>query len=154
VHVVVVHLGLIRASRVRQLAQLAQFIAREIPLQAPLLVAGDFNDWGALLSRPLTTVGLRSCTAKQLPTFPSRLPLVQFDHVFARGLIPVNQHVPKGRIWWRMSDHLPLIAEFELAAQPSLGAARREDGSLPPSSPSSRPPEGEQPSLGAARRED
>ena len=115
VHVVVVHLGLIRASRVRQLAQLAQFIAREIPAQAPLLVAGDFNDWGALLSRPLATVGLRSCTAKQMPTFPSRLPLVQFDHVYARGLTPVTQHVPRGRIWWRMSDHLPLIAEFELA---------------------------------------
>ena len=115
VHVVVVHLGLIRASRVRQLAQLAQFVAREIPAQAPLLVAGDFNDWGTLLSRPLASVGLRSCTPRQLATFPARLPLVQFDHVFARGLTPVTQYVPKGRIWWRMSDHLPLIAEFALA---------------------------------------
>jgi endonuclease/exonuclease/phosphatase family metal-dependent hydrolase len=115
VHVVVVHLGLIRASRVRQLAQLAQFIAREIPAHAPLLVAGDFNDWGPLLSRPLATVGLRSCSGSQTPTFPSRMPLVQFDHIYARGLVPVSQQVPKGRIWWRMSDHLPLIAEFELA---------------------------------------
>jgi endonuclease/exonuclease/phosphatase family metal-dependent hydrolase len=114
--VVVVHLGLIRASRVRQLAQLAQFIAREVPPQAPLLVAGDFNDWGALISHPLAAVGLRSCTRAMTPTFPSRIPLVQFDHVFARGLVPVSQHVPKGRIWWRMSDHLPLIAEFELTA--------------------------------------
>jgi endonuclease/exonuclease/phosphatase family metal-dependent hydrolase len=114
VHVVVVHLGLIRASRVRQLAQLAQFIAREIPPQAPLLVAGDFNDWGALISRPLASVGLRSCSSAVTPTFPSRMPLVQFDHVYARGLVAVSQHVPKGRIWWRMSDHLPLIAEFEL----------------------------------------
>ena len=24
------------------------------------------------------------------------------------------QQVPRGRIWWRMSDHLPLIAEFRL----------------------------------------
>jgi hypothetical protein len=22
--------------------------------------------------------------------------------------------IPKGRIWWRMSDHLPLIAEFKV----------------------------------------
>ena len=114
VHVVVVHLGLVRASRVRQLAQLAQFIAREIPAHAPLLVAGDFNDWGALLARPLATVGLRSCSSSPTPTFPSRMPLLQFDHVFARGMTPVAQHVPRGRIWWRMSDHLPLIAEFEL----------------------------------------
>jgi endonuclease/exonuclease/phosphatase family metal-dependent hydrolase len=127
VHVVVVHLGLIRASRVRQLAQLAQFIAREIPGAAPLLVAGDFNDWGALLSRPLATVGLRSSSATQTPTFPSRLPLVQFDHMYVRGLTPVAQHVPRGRIWWRMSDHLPLIAEFELSDQSSLGATLRDD---------------------------
>jgi hypothetical protein len=26
----------------------------------------------------------------------------------------VGIEVPKGRIWWRMSDHLPLIAEFRL----------------------------------------
>jgi endonuclease/exonuclease/phosphatase family metal-dependent hydrolase len=114
VHVIVVHLGLVRASRVRQLAQLAQFIAREIPAQAPVIVAGDFNDWGALLSKPLATVGLRSGSTEQAPTFPSRLPLVQFDHIYVRGMRPLAQHVPRGRIWWRMSDHLPLIAEFEL----------------------------------------
>ena len=27
---------------------------------------------------------------------------------------PVGVEIPKGRIWWRMSDHLPLIAEFKL----------------------------------------
>jgi endonuclease/exonuclease/phosphatase family metal-dependent hydrolase len=115
VHVVVVHLGLIRASRVRQLAQLAQYIAREIPPQAALLVAGDFNDWGALLSQPLARVGLRSSSSTTLPTFPARLPLVQFDHVYVRGMATLSQHVPRGRNWWRMSDHLPLITEFELA---------------------------------------
>jgi endonuclease/exonuclease/phosphatase (EEP) superfamily protein YafD len=34
--------------------------------------------------------------------------------VYARGLKPVGVEIPKGRIWWRMSDHLPLIAEFAL----------------------------------------
>jgi endonuclease/exonuclease/phosphatase family metal-dependent hydrolase len=116
VHVVVVHLGLIRASRIRQLAQLVQFIAREIPAQDPLLVAGDFNDWGALLSRPLAAVGLRSSSVQVLPTFPARLPLVQFDHVFVRGMAVLLQQVPRGRAWWRMSDHLPLISEFALDA--------------------------------------
>lgn len=46
VHVLVVHLGLVKASRVRQVVQLQRFIEREIPASAPLLVAGDFNDWG------------------------------------------------------------------------------------------------------------
>jgi endonuclease/exonuclease/phosphatase family metal-dependent hydrolase len=46
------------------------------------------------------------------PTFPARLPLVQLDYVYARGLEPIGVEVPRGRAWWRMSDHLPLLAEF------------------------------------------
>ena len=38
VHVLVVHLGLIRGSRARQVAQLQRFIEREIPADAPLLM--------------------------------------------------------------------------------------------------------------------
>ena len=114
VHVLVVHLGLVRGSRARQLAQLQRFIEREVPSTAPLLVAGDFNDWGALVKRVLNTVNLKAFEGPQQPTFPARLPLVQLDYVYARGLTPLTVQVPSGRIWWRMSDHLPLIAEFAL----------------------------------------
>ena len=114
VHVIVVHLGLIRASRLRQIAQLQLFIQREIPPDVPLLVAGDFNDWGAAVGKAMGAGGLHSFDQPGLPTFPSRLPLVQLDHVYARGLVPTGLEVPRGRIWWRMSDHLPLIADFEL----------------------------------------
>jgi len=116
IHVVVVHLGLIRASRIRQMEQLKRFIAREIPAGEPLVVAGDFNDWGALVRRTLGGAGLVALDQESMATFPSRLPLVQLDHIYARGLVPVQLHVPRGRIWWRMSDHLPLIAEFRLPA--------------------------------------
>jgi endonuclease/exonuclease/phosphatase family metal-dependent hydrolase len=47
-------------------------------------------------------------------TYPARLPIVQLDHIYVRGLMPMGTYVPKGRIWWRMSDHLPLVAEFRL----------------------------------------
>jgi endonuclease/exonuclease/phosphatase family metal-dependent hydrolase len=114
VHVIVVHLGLVPASRVRQVAQLCRFIEREVPAAAPLVVAGDFNDWGVAMKRVLESRGLVAAATARTPTYPSRLPMVQLDHVFARGLRPVAQHVPRGRIWWRMSDHLPLIAEFKL----------------------------------------
>jgi endonuclease/exonuclease/phosphatase family metal-dependent hydrolase len=114
VHVVVVHLGLIKASRVRQLAQLQQYIAREIPADAAVVVAGDFNDWGSTVQSALNKAGLAAFTQQKAATFPSRLPVVQLDHVYARGLTPVGLHVPRGRIWGRMSDHLPLIAEFDL----------------------------------------
>lgn len=112
VHVVVVHLGLIRASRARQVAQLQRFIEREVPGDAPLIVAGDFNDWGSLVKTALKASRLMAFEGGSQPTFPSRLPLVQLDYVYARGLRPVSLHVPSGKIWGRMSDHLPLIAEF------------------------------------------
>ena len=125
VHVLVVHLGLIRASRVRQVIQLLQFIKREIPADAPLLVAGDFNDWGNHVQTTLAQEGLVAYAGHRTPTFPSRLPLVQLDYVFARGLKPIGAEVPRGRIWWRMSDHLPLIAEFELTT-PGRAARRKK----------------------------
>ncbi len=113
-HVLVVHLGLVRASRVRQVSQLKRYIQREIASDAPLLVAGDFNDASPWLARSLAIVGLRAWSGVPQPTFPARLPLVQFDHIFARGLQPVSLSAPQGREWWRMSDHLPLIAEFRM----------------------------------------
>ncbi len=113
-HVLVVHLGLIRASRVRQAVQLDQYIRREIPARAPLIVAGDFNDWGERVHRHFADMGLRTFEPAAHPTFPARLPLVQLDYVYARGLLPLRVQVPRGRGWWRMSDHLPLIAEFGL----------------------------------------
>jgi len=111
-HVIVVHLGLIAGSRVRQVAQLGRFIAREVPAQAPLLVAGDFNDWSGKLREPMASIGLHDCSRERAPTYPSRLPLTQLDYVYARGLAPLHVSVPRGRNWGRMSDHLPLIAEF------------------------------------------
>lgn len=113
-HVVVVHLGLIKASRVRQLAQLLQFIAREIPADAPLVVAGDFNDWGTTVQQTLDTAGLVAFEQEKAATYPSRMPVVQLDYVYARGLTPITVQIPRGRIWGRMSDHLPLIADFDL----------------------------------------
>ncbi len=114
VHVVVLHLGLIRASRLRQIAQVMSFIEREVPAHSPLIVAGDFNDWGTRAQRTLALVGLYAFQEAHYPTYPSRLPLVQLDYVYARGLQPIGVQVPSGPIWGRMSDHLPLIAEFSL----------------------------------------
>lgn len=117
VHVVVVHLGLIKSSRRRQVVQLCNFIQREIPKNAPLLVAGDFNDWGTtceavLKSEQLHAFKTNPNTAKKLRTYPARLPLVQLDYVFARHLSATHATVPNGMQWARMSDHLPLIADF------------------------------------------
>jgi endonuclease/exonuclease/phosphatase family metal-dependent hydrolase len=57
---------------------------------------------------------LKEFEGAKYPTYPSRLPIAQLDHVYAKGLIPVGQMVPHGKIWRRMSDHLPLVAQFDL----------------------------------------
>ncbi|MCB1979286.1 MAG: endonuclease/exonuclease/phosphatase family protein [Burkholderiaceae bacterium] len=113
VHSIVVHLGLIPGSRLRQVQRLRQFIEREVPPTAPLVVAGDFNDWGLQVKKGLAQIGLTEYERPAL-TYPARLPIVQLDHIYVRGLVPMGVHVPQGRIWWRMSDHLPLVAEFRL----------------------------------------
>ena len=114
VHVIVVHLGLIPASRVRQTAQLRRYIAREIPLDAPVVVAGDFNDWGTRVRQLLRVDSLQAFEGPRTLTYPSRFPVAQLDHIYARGLQPLSLAAPRGRVWSRMSDHLPLIAEFRM----------------------------------------
>jgi endonuclease/exonuclease/phosphatase family metal-dependent hydrolase len=113
-HVIVVHLGLMPGSRVRQTAQLRRYITREIPPHAPVVVAGDFNDWGARVRKTLRLDALHTLEGPRTFTYPSRLPLAQLDHIYARGMQPLSLAAPRGRAWSRMSDHLPLIAEFRL----------------------------------------
>jgi endonuclease/exonuclease/phosphatase family metal-dependent hydrolase len=110
-HAIVVHLGLVPASRTRQLAQLMAYIERHIHPQAPVVVAGDFNAWGLRQRQALAQGGLSEWMGKAL-TFPAAMPLVAYDHVYARGLRPLSVEVPRGRPWSRLSDHLPLIANL------------------------------------------
>ena len=118
-HAVVAHLGLMHSGRVRQVERLARFVAAEVPPDAPLIVAGDFNDWGEKLDAPMHHSGLtRAVVAgarlSRVNTFPSRVPVFSLDRIYTRGLRCVSTSVPRGTAWARMSDHLPLVAELEL----------------------------------------
>ncbi|KKW69232.1 endonuclease [Lampropedia cohaerens] len=116
VHVLVVHLGLIHISRLRQVAMIREFVREEIPPDAAVIVAGDFNDWGDQTGMLLRETGFTEYDGHRAFTYPSRLPVVQLDRIFVRRLVPRSVFVPRGRIWWRMSDHLPLVADFSFAA--------------------------------------
>ena len=119
VHAVVVHFGLAHSSRVRQVQRLADFIRNHVPAHALLVVAGDFNDWGERLDVPMAELGLtRASAADAAPpprTFPSLAPVFALDRFYLRGLACRSTFVPRGLTWARMSDHLPLVAELELA---------------------------------------
>ena len=115
VHVVVVHLGLIHAGRMRQVERLSALLDAEVPPGAPLLVAGDFNDWTEKLDGPMADIGLTraaSGPARAHRTFPSAVPLFALDRVYLRGLKCVSAMVPRNKGWARMSDHLPLLVEL------------------------------------------
>ena len=118
IHTVVVHLGLVHASRVRQVQRLAEFIELQVPPGELLIVAGDFNDWGERLDAPMAELGLTRAVAPGQkrtgrPTFPSLVPVFALDRFYLRGLVCSTTMVPRGVAWARMSDHLPLVAELE-----------------------------------------
>ena len=114
IHVIVAHFGLIHSSRVRQVDRLAEYLAAEVPGEAHVLVAGDFNDWGERLDRPMHARGLhRAQTAVPARTFPSRVPLFTLDRIYVRGFKCLTTTVPRGGAWVRMSDHLPLVVELQ-----------------------------------------
>ena len=110
-NVLVMHLGLIGASRVRQLEKTRRYIEEKVDEKEGLVIAGDFNC--VQLARMWAVQGMRCATlTSTVPTFPSRLPLNQLDHIFSRGLGHLDLQSPRGQIWREMSDHLPLIAEL------------------------------------------
>jgi endonuclease/exonuclease/phosphatase family metal-dependent hydrolase len=116
VHAVCVHLGLLEAHRQRQLALLCELLHDEVPGEAPLLVAGDFNDWRRRAdARLLQECGLRSVFTggpRALPrTFPARWPLLALDRIYARNLEVRSACVLSALPWPHLSDHLPLLAE-------------------------------------------
>jgi endonuclease/exonuclease/phosphatase family metal-dependent hydrolase len=123
VHAVVAHLGLIHSSRLRQLRLLAKYLEDCVPRDEPLIVAGDFHDWGERLDAPMRAIGLERATGTRVrPTFPSRVPVFALDRIYLRGLACRLTHVPRGAAWARMSDHLPLVAELEMASGSAASA--------------------------------
>lgn len=118
VHVVVAHLGLSHGSRVRQVGALAQFVEQHVPPDAPLVVAGDFNDWADRLGPAMHSLKLQRARPAHLAnhnsqtTFPSMLPVLALDRVYTRGFACTASLVPRGATWARMSDHLPLVVDL------------------------------------------
>jgi endonuclease/exonuclease/phosphatase family metal-dependent hydrolase len=119
-HLACIHLGLRESQRQRQLAMLCELIDREIPPEAPLVVAGDFNDWRerghpALVRCSGVHEVFHSSTGQFARTFPARLPLLPLDRIYVRNLGVIRSSVLSMRPWSHLSDHAALAAE--LAAQ-------------------------------------
>ncbi len=119
VHAICVHLGLRESHRERQLAQLCRLIDREVPPDAPLVVAGDFNDWRmAAHERLLACAGLReiyaSAHGQAARTFPARWPLLRLDRIYVRNARSHRPIALPRQPWSHLSDHAPLAAEIHV----------------------------------------
>lgn len=121
-HVMCVHLGLTEAHRRHQLMRLCETVRREVPADAPLVVAGDFNDWRSRANALLRPCGLSEvfhhAHGRHARSFPARRPLLRLDRIYVRG-VAAHRPLPMPRQpWSRLSDHAPLAAEIDLPGRP------------------------------------
>jgi len=119
VHAICVHLGLLEDHRRRQLDMLCAMVNDEIPAHAPLVVAGDFNDWRGIAARRLAAcAGLQevfeATYGRLARTFPARLPVLPLDRIYVRNAGVHAPMVLPRRPWSHLSDHAPLAAEIDL----------------------------------------
>lgn len=119
VHVICAHLGLAEVHRRRQLDMLCGIIRNDVPSDAPVIVAGDFNDWrrrahrilkeGADLDEVFVTAHGRSAK-----TFPARFPVLALDRIYVRSVAAHHPSPLPRHPWSSLSDHAPLAAGITL----------------------------------------
>ncbi len=120
IYVLCVHLGLFAWERRRQLQIIIDEIESRIDPGAPLILAGDFNDWHMQVHRILDKrLGLQEAYLSRhqrvARTFPVGLPLLKMDRIYYRNMDAVNALCFSGTPWSRLSDHCALYAEFSLS---------------------------------------
>jgi endonuclease/exonuclease/phosphatase family metal-dependent hydrolase len=113
-HTVCLHLALRESHRKRQVGFLLELLASAVPRGAPLVIAGDFNDWRQRAHRRLQEAGLEeihsAARGRPARTFPARSPFLRLDRIYVRDLLHRPVTVPR-RPWARLSDHVPLAGE-------------------------------------------
>lgn len=119
IHLYNTHLNLLHNSRRKQLNQIMDKMRSVVEKNEIVILAGDFNDWTGQLTPPLTeSLHLVECfygsDGVHAKTFPSIFPLVSLDRVYFKNLKVVKQSVLRDPHWRSLSDHLPLLVEFDV----------------------------------------
>lgn len=114
VHCFCTHFGLFANGRRQQAEWLIEYVRQHLPADAPLILAGDFNDWQNRLDTQLAqALGLEEVFQHQhgqpARSFPARLPLLRLDRIYVRGFRA--QHCQVHPI--RLSDHAALSARLQ-----------------------------------------
>jgi len=115
------HLNLMAGQRRKQWDLIEEKLESLEQEATPIIFAGDLNDWRLELHKEIESrTHLREAFAERhyrlARTFPSVFPVMPLDRIYAKGLQTVSAEVLHGKPWSKLSDHLPLMAEFELIA--------------------------------------
>jgi endonuclease/exonuclease/phosphatase family metal-dependent hydrolase len=92
-------------------------IAQLVPPDAPLVIAGDFNDWrrhasnGLVKSLNVAEV-FETTSGRPARSFPAILPVLHLDRIYVRGFSIELAHAHHGHSWSRVSDHIALSARL------------------------------------------
>lgn len=116
-HCVCVHLSLFGRSRKKQMAALADYLEKTADPAAPLIIAGDFNDWRNRADDHLAErLGLAEVfggiAGRPVKSFPAALPVFRLDRIYVRGFHVERTEVHHGRPWSMISDHAALSAHL------------------------------------------
>jgi len=116
-HAICLHLDLFESGRRLQVNELCQRIKKAVPPDAPLIVAGDFNDWRGKISSVLQDrleldEVFQSFHGEHARTFPSLKPVLRLDRIYIRGLKIKNAVVLNQGLLNRLSDHAAILAEL------------------------------------------
>jgi endonuclease/exonuclease/phosphatase family metal-dependent hydrolase len=109
------HLGLLPGERRVQVRRLIQVLDEGPP--RPVVLCGDVNEWLAI-GRPLRWLHARLGFSPAIPTFPARRPVFALDRVWVcpRAAL-VKTRVVTSANARLASDHLPIVAELDLARE-------------------------------------
>ncbi len=113
VHGLCAHFGLFAKGRRAQTRALIEYVQNEIPSDAPVIIAGDFNDWRNQMSHSIASeLGMHDAfhlnSGRVARSFPARLPLFRLDRIYVRGFTVLQSEVHVGDAWQRLSDHAAL----------------------------------------------
>jgi endonuclease/exonuclease/phosphatase family metal-dependent hydrolase len=120
-HVYNVHLSTRYFARPHQaLRLLSRHVLNHPAVRGPRIVVGDFNEWTRGLATRLMGASFESVDVRLLGrrrTYPGFFPMLHLDHFYYDQALRLRSfRLHRSKLALTASDHLPLVAEFELQA--------------------------------------
>jgi len=117
-HAICVHLGLREAHRQEQLRLLCELLD-SLPPDAPVAVAGDFNDWRLKGAQVLDRcAGMHEVFAvahgKVAQTSPARRPMLRLDRIQVRNATSPRAQILGNKPWTHLADQLHLAVDIQI----------------------------------------